>query len=222
MKNQIFIIIILLLFIACGSENEATPATGNNNDTQLDENTSDLIDTDYNILFIGNSLTSTNNLPELVVKNAKNKGLNIGTRTVTRGNTAILDHWGNTAVHDLITSKLFDFVIIQQGPSSQAYGRQVLIEYGAKYKALCDQNDAELVYFMVWPAYINYSTFDGVIKNHEDAASMNNSILCPVGKVWKNYIDATSDLSYYGPDRFHPSLKGSVVAADVIVETLFP
>ncbi len=73
---------------------------------------------------------------------------------------------------------------------------------------------------MVWPSLKNYHTFDGVIKNHEDAASTNNSILLPVGRIWKNYIDSTNNNEYYGPDGFHPSLEGSQVAAEVILDNL--
>jgi lysophospholipase L1-like esterase len=45
--------------------------------------------------------------------------------------------------------------------------------------------------------------------------------LCPVGAVWKKHFDETKDYSYYGPDLFHPSQKGSEIAAKVIVDALF-
>lgn len=183
--------------------------------------TDSLSNTDFNILFIGNSLTYTNNLPELVKNSAKSKGLTIETSTIAYGNYAIIDHWSDGEAQEQIASKQFDFVIIQQGPSSQPYGREVLIEYGKLYSALCKTNGAKLGYYMVWPSLTYYYTFDDVIKNHRDAASINDAILCPVGEVWKEHFDATDNFDYYGSDGFHPSLKGSQVAADVIVESLF-
>jgi lysophospholipase L1-like esterase len=39
--------------------------------------------------------------------------------------------------------------------------------------------------------------------------------------VWKDYIDSKNDYSYYGDDGFHPSERGSEVAAKVIYNTLF-
>lgn len=174
-----------------------------------------------NILFIGNSLTYTNNLPELVKKKAKLKGIKINIKMIAFPNYAIEDHWNDGQVQKLISSKKHDFVIIQQGPSSQNDGRKMLIEYGKKYDSLCKLNDVKLCYFMVWPSLNHYRTFDDVIKNHTDAASINNSILLPVGKIWKDYIDSTNNDEYYGSDGFHPSLKGSQIAAKVIVEYLF-
>ena len=175
----------------------------------------------FNILFIGNSLTSTNNLPLLVKKYAKLKGKEINTKIIAFPNYAIEDHWNDGQVQKLISSKKYDFVILQQGPSSQIDGRKMLIESGKKYNSLCKLNEVKLCYFMVWPSLNYYHMFDDVIKNYKDAASVNNSILLPVGRTWKDYIDSTKNNEYYSSDGFHPSIKGSQIAAKIIVEHLF-
>ncbi|MEP3390526.1 MAG: SGNH/GDSL hydrolase family protein [Reichenbachiella sp.] len=185
------------------------------------DNDPDLQNTDYNILFIGNSLTYSNDLPGLVRNLGEKNGLEIGVKSVVKGNYALIDHWNDGVIQQEIATAQYDFVVVQQGPSSQAFGREVLIEYGKKIKELCDEYGGELAYYMVWPSRTYYHTFDGVIKNHEDAASLNEALLCPVGRVWKKHFDDTNDFSYYGSDGFHPSLKGSQVAADVIYNTLF-
>ena len=177
--------------------------------------------TEFNILFIGNSLTYSNNLPGLVKKYALLKEIDINTEMIALPNYAIEDHWNDGQVQKLISSKKYDFIIIQQGPSSQNDGRKMLIEFGRKYNKLCELYESKLCYFMVWPSINYYYTFDDVIKNHKDAAIINNSILLPVGEIWKEYIDSTKDYEYYGTDGFHPSIKGSQIAAKVIVEHLF-
>lgn len=175
----------------------------------------------FNILFVGNSLTYTNELPQLVSKNAKQKGIELNSKMIAFPNYAIEDHWNDGQVQQLISSKKYDFVIIQQGPSSQSDGRKMLIDSGKKYKSLCEINGVKLCYFMVWPSLNYYHTFDGVIKNYKDAALINNSILLPVGRVWKDHIDSTKNNEYYSFDGFHPSIRGSQIAAEVIVEHLF-
>ena len=185
---------------------------------EFNDNTSK---TAISILFIGNSLTYTNNLPDLVKENARLQGIVINSKTVSFPNYAIEDHWNDGEVQKLISSKTYDFVIIQQGPSSQNNGRNMLIEYGKKYSDLCKLNNTKLCYLMVWPSLKHYHTFDGVINNYKDAAAINNSILLPVGVVWKEYFDRTDDFQYYSSDGFHPSEKGSKIAAKVIVEYLF-
>jgi hypothetical protein len=174
------------------------------------------------VLFVGNSLTYSNDLPALVSNEALKRGIELKVRSITAANTAISDHWESGEVHKAMDEEHFDFVVIQQGPSSQVDGRVLLIEFGERYKALCDEKKSQLAFFMVWPARVNYQTFNGVIKNYTDAAALNKSLLCPVGRDWKDYMDMTKDFSYYGPDQFHPSPKGSQVAASIILATLYP
>ncbi len=173
------------------------------------------------ILFVGNSLTYTNDLPALVVAAAAKKGIAVETGMLAYPDYALQDHWEDGKLQQMLASEYFDFVIVQQGPSSQEEGRQMLLEYGKKIKALCDQHQAKLAFYMVWPAFSNYEMFDGVIKNYREAAAATNAILCPVGKAWKTHFDSTGDYSYYGPDMFHPSQKGSEQAAKVICGSLF-
>lgn len=178
-------------------------------------------DSAKSILFIGNSLTYYNDLPKIVARIGKDSGIEIKTEMVAYPNYALEDHWNDGGIQVLIANKKYDFVLVQQGPSSQADGRAMLMDYGARIKNLCNQHNAKLAFYMVWPALTNFHTFDGVIKNYSDAAAATNSLLCPVGQIWKNYFQSTGDYSYYGPDGFHPSLRGSENAAMIIFKTLF-
>ncbi|WP_299397590.1 SGNH/GDSL hydrolase family protein [uncultured Gelidibacter sp.] len=175
---------------------------------------------ELSVLFVGNSLTYTNNLPKLVKKYAKQEGVNLTYKMVAFPNYSLEDHWNDGEIQKLIASTSFDFIILQQGPSSQHDGRKMLIEDDKKYSNLAQLHNAKLCYFMVWPSMSNYHTFDDVIKNHTDAAAINNAILLPVGEVWKTHFDNTKNFQYYGPDGFHPSLEGSKIVAEVIVHRL--
>lgn len=173
------------------------------------------------ILFIGNSLTYTNDLPAIVTRLAKQKGITVTTTMLAKPNYALEDHWNDGELQQLIKDHKYDFVVVQQGPSSQADGRTMLLDYGERIKEICDESKSKLVFFMVWPAKHNLHMFDGVIRNYTDAATITHSLLCPVGSEWKKFFTETSDYSYYGPDGFHPSLKGSENAAAIMVKILF-
>ncbi|HEV7780694.1 MAG TPA: hypothetical protein VGO58_05485 [Chitinophagaceae bacterium] len=177
--------------------------------------------TGKSILFVGNSLTYTNDLPVIVTTLARSKGIEVTTTTLAKPAYALEDHWNDGQMQQLIKDNKYDFVIVQQGPSSQADGRAMLLDYGQRIKDICNPQGTKLVFFMVWPAQVNLHTFDGVIRNYTDAAVATGSLLCAVGTEWKRYFSETNDYSYYGPDAFHPSLKGSEVAAGIIVSTLF-
>lgn len=171
------------------------------------------------ILFVGNSLTYTNNLPRLVENLAKEEGKKIRTEMLALPNYALPDHLADGKLQKLIRKGDFNFVIVQQGPSSQADGREMLLETAPVLKELCQKHGAQLAYFMVWPSRQYYHTFNGVIVNYTAAAESVDALLCPVGIQWKSITDQ-NDFSLYGPDDFHPSLKGSELAAKVIWESL--
>jgi len=180
-----------------------------------------LSDNETNLLFIGNSLTYTNDLPDMVERLAGERGIKIVTQSIAYPNYALEDHWNDGCIQKLIASKKFDFVIVQQGPSSQEEGRVMLFEYGARINELCNSNGARLAFFMVWPAKANYHMFGGVISSYTNAALQADALLCPVGVNWKAQCDK-GDFSYYGPDQFHPSRTGSEMAARTILNTLVP
>ena len=210
---KITIIVSLLLIITNSSKAELTANSNLNNKHQSQDN--------FNVLFIGNSLTSSNNLPSLVVRHAATKGIVVNTTTVAKGGYAIVDHWAEGHVQTLINSKQFDFVVIQQGPSSQPDGYDMLVNDAAQYAQLCEENNSQLAYFMVWPGISYYHNFDGVITNYTAGARANNGLLIPVGSIFKQYIDSTGDYSYFSSDGFHPSVAGSQKAAEIIVDSLF-
>lgn len=175
----------------------------------------------YKILFVGNSLTLANDLPNLVVKEANRRGLDVETDIIAKPNYCIVDHWEEGDMQKAIASGAYDYVVTQQGPSSQALGYQMLVHDMKPIAQLCADNDVQLAYLMVWPSKYDFKNFDDVIANYSAGAEANNAILCPVGEVWKEHFMRTQDYSYYGPDKFHPSPKGSQVAAEVVVSHLF-
>lgn len=174
------------------------------------------------ILFVGNSLTYTNNLPGILEEIAIEFGESIKTTTLAFPNYAIEDHWNDGIFQKKLIENKFEYVIIQQGPSSQPDGKEMLVSYGAKMKLECNKNGAELAYFMVWPSKRYFYTFDGVIKNYSYAAESNKAILFPVGRLWKKYEASTNTVILYGSDDFHPSKAGSFLAALAIFHGLYP
>ena len=217
----------LCFLIACQASNDptATTPTGNNNTTNNTSSTCKPTPpgraNTKKILFVGNSLTYTNNLPTLFAILAKQKGKMVETEMLASAGYALEDHWNVGCLQKLISSGYYDIVVLQQGPSSQTDGRTSLLEFGGRIHDLCLASNTELAFFMVWPAKINYATFSGVIASYTAAANATGSILCPVGLKWKQLMDS-GDFSYYGPDDFHPSLAGSTSAAEIIYNSIFP
>lgn len=174
------------------------------------------------ILFLGNSLTCANNLPQILEYLAKDFDEPVQTTVLCFPNYALEDHWNDGKFQKIMSEESFNYVIVQQGPSSQPPGKQMLVDYGAKIKSICKEKGASLAYFMVWPSKQYYFTFDRVIANHKYAAKTNESILFPVGIIWKKYEENKNKENLYSYDNFHPSTAGSFLAALTIFHGLYP
>ena len=174
------------------------------------------------ILFIGNSLTYTNDVPTIIEEIAQHFNNRLITESICHPNYAIIDHLNDGIIQQKIATENYDYVIIQQGPSSQEEGAEMLINDGKKIAILCSKYNSKLGYFMVWPSKRYYFTFDKVIKNHTQAAKINNALLFPVGYFWKQYHKRSTTISLYSLDQFHPSKTGSFFAALTIYSTLYP
>lgn len=159
-------------------------------------------------------------MPKILESIAKKFDEKIQTDMLCFPNYAIIDHLTEGKVQQKIISGGYDYVIVQQGPSSQEEGRKMLIEDGKRLAILCQNYNAKLGYYMVWPSKRYYFTFDKVIANHKEAAKKNNAMLFPVGSYWKQYEQSNSKTQLYGTDNFHPSKAGSFLAALTIFKEL--
>lgn len=203
---------LLCLWLASSCSGELSPK----------DSTPPASEVEASYLFVGNSLSYYNDMPAILVEIAATYDITIEADCLCKPNYALIDHWGENELSTLLAGKSYDHIMPQQGPSSQAFGRSVLLEYGPKITQLALEFKAKTAFYMVWPSKVYYPTFQGVIDNYTEAAKVSGADLFPVGQVWKDYISETGDESIYGADAFHPSPKGSFLAAWVIFRFLYP
>jgi hypothetical protein len=168
------------------------------------------------VLFIGNSLTATNDLPgmvEALIDSAAAGAVSV--TTVAYPNFGLEDHWQRGQAREAIREGAWDFVVLQQGPSATE-GRPSLLEYSGRFAADIRAHGAEPALYMVWPAKARSFDFDGVSESYRMAAARVGGLLLPVGDAWRIAWAADSTLPLYGPDGFHPSPMGSYLGALVM------
>lgn len=173
-----------------------------------------------NILFIGNSLTTTNLLPSMVEALIDSAGLGpIEVRTTAASNYGLGDHWFDGDATDEIELGGWDYVVIQQGPSATE-GRPSLLEYSGRFGEVIRTSGAVPALYMVWPSSARAMDWDGVKESYQMAATEAQGIFLPAGEAWRVAWESDSTLQFYGTDGFHPTILGTYLAALVIVEQL--
>lgn len=173
------------------------------------------------VLFIGNSLTESNNIHEMVAELARVGGTAaIPTRAVTFGGFNLEDHWNNGLAQRAIQQGGWSIVVLQQGPSSLPASQVDLREWTVRFDQEIRRAGAQTALYMVWPALENFANFDGVSASYSNAAQAVGGLLFPAGEAWRSAWRTDASLPLYSSDNFHPSAMGTYLAALVIYQRI--
>jgi hypothetical protein len=175
----------------------------------------------YRVLFLGNSLTYTNDLPGTVAAIGLAAGDTIRVQAVVAPNVALIDHvTGKTNAVEAIEAAHWDYVVLQQGPTSLPIYRDTLVlatKWLQPYIRAAGGRSAQL---MVWPSATQRATFDEVRRSAQLASRAVGGVFLPAGEAWRAAWSAGPRIALYGPDGFHPSALGTYLTALVVYEGL--
>ena len=191
------------------------------------------------VLFIGNSYTGVNDLPNTFRQVALSLGDTVTTSAQTPGGYTLIGHSTTPATLDAIASQPWDFVVMQEQSQLGALPFDVTdTELGAlQLVAAIEENDecTYPVFYMTWGRQngddLNCAdfpfmcTYDGMQQglrdNYVALAELNDAFVAPVGVAWKQVRDTHPFINLYNPDGSHPSVEGTYLAACVFYSTLF-
>jgi hypothetical protein len=205
-----FALLSALIFLSCSSEDAPNFPTVNAGPVANSPTPSA---TGIRVLYIGNSLTYSNDLPAIVAELGKQDGLEITYLSMVTGGYSLEDHWKEGYAQKSIISGNYDFVVLQQGPSALPESQVLLLNYAEKFASVSKGTKTKTLLYMVWPSADRSFDLDNVIYSYTQAAANTGSLLAPAGLAWKNAWQVQSSLPLYGGDNFHPSVMGSLLAA---------
>ena len=200
-----------------------------------------LIGQSLEVLFIGNSYTYTNNIPQMVSEIALSFGDSLNYETSTPGGATFNIHSTNTTTLNKISQKSWDYIVLQaqsQEPSfspshvsNDVYPYAQVIIDSIESNSIC----TEPIFFMTWgrkygdqqncqfyPPICTYLGMQQRLReSYLDMAFSHNASCAPVGLSWKKSINEDSTLNLYTSDNSHPSIYGSYLAACTFYATIF-
>lgn len=193
-----------------------------------------------NVLFIGNSYTDVNNLPQLVQRVAESAGARLTYQSNTPGGCTFAQHCTNESMR-LIQQGGWDVVVLQeqsQLPSfPQSQVERECLPYAAQLvdSIYAHNPDGEAMFYMTWgrkegdqqnaPFFPVLGTYEGMdsmlYERYLFMARANDASVCPVGRVWRYIRNDNPDLELYDRDGSHPSMAGSYAAACAFYTMIF-
>jgi len=186
------------------------------------------------ILFIGNSYTNYNNLPQLTyeVANSTGDGLIVDGSIV--GGSSLEFHATNGFTENNISEDTWDYVVIQagriEGALTGGYFDNNVAPYAVQLVNIIKANYtcSQPIFYRTWgrengvggstcvnyPWVCTYEGMDDALEiNYRSLADANDGLIGPVGTVWRYLRENPNTPELYDADESHPALAGSYAAA---------
>lgn len=172
-------------------------------------------------LFIGNSYTYHADIPGIVQALADSAGGDkLAVETVAGPDLALIDHWNEGTAAREIRKGGWEWVVLQQGPSSVGVNRDTLRLATRLFADEIARVNARPALFSAWPSAERPQDFPRAIESYTLAATDVDGILLPVAAGWIAALDRNSSAQLYA-DGLHPSANGAYLSALVIYARLF-
>jgi hypothetical protein len=186
-----------------------------------------------NALFLGNSYTYVNDLPQMTANMAMSVGDVLTFDSNTPGGYTFQGHTTNSASISKIGSGNWDYVVLQEQSQLPSFPDAQVAQSVYPHATFLDnlintQNPcAETVFYMTWgrkngdasncqtwPPVCTYEGMDNLLRQrYMTMTTTNNAVVSPVGAVWKYLRTNFPDIELYQSDESHPSEAGTYAAA---------
>lgn len=192
------------------------------------------------ILFIGNSLTTVNNLPGMLAAIADSQGGTVIHETHAPNGARLRGHAGNKDVLRIMRKRSWDFVVLQEQSQLPSFGAafvsskvfppaQRLAEAARKANA-----KTTVIFYMTMahrngdPRFSRISsellTYKGtqnrINASYTTMARDNRAMVAPVGEAWRIVRGERPGINLYA-DNTHPNPNGTYLAACVFYAAIF-
>lgn len=191
------------------------------------------------ILFVGNSYTQRNHMPNIFRKLCKNSGQNVIVRSLTNPGRSLKNTSNPTTangrkLYRLLRMQRWDYVILQDRryyPISKPQRMKRTIRKLAPY---IQASGAKMVLYQTWAPgkwHNDYNRYDSVSNRSDyqsilnrtiaEIAEEHNALVAPVGTAFLLCSHSSYGIKLLMGDYSHPTAEGSYLAACVIYNTVF-
>jgi hypothetical protein len=185
------------------------------------------------VLFIGNSYTSVNDLPEVFAELARAGHHPALVASSAPGGWTLAEHARSADTLRLLKSEKWNYVVLQEQsevPSVQQWRAQVMYPAMRTLVQTIRDQGASPVFFLTW-AHRGGLPGNGMFDDQSMQAELNigyeqiaqelSVSVAPVGPAWTLTLKQYPDLLLWQDDGSHPRKEGTYLAACVFYAVLF-
>jgi hypothetical protein len=118
--------------------------------------------------------------------------------------------------------RLFDLAIMMDCSQCPIHPqlKSVFVEYSRKHAETVRKAGAVPVYFMSWAYSDRPQMTEELAEAYTQAGNDNGVLVIPAGLAFAKAVKAMPEVNLYAPDKRHPSLAGTYLAASTVYGTI--
>jgi hypothetical protein len=190
-----------------------------------------------NVLFIGNSYTHYNDMPEILESIAVSKGVKVNVEMSAKSNHTCRMHCQRADMFDKISSRKWDYVVLQGFSRELTHEPDYLdTSFVPFFNQIIDSiytNNpcTNVLLYRTWgykngiadhPDLDSYQKMsDKIALGYQYIADLYSLPIVPVGEVWETIYKNHPTINLYLEDNQHPNLYGSFLIASCFYVAIF-
>ncbi len=215
-----FLSLLILLFLLCSCSSAANCSAQDASCTR--------------VLFIGNSYTFVNDLPNTFAKLAQSGGhKKVEVGMAAQGGWALSNHLESSETLNQLNSTKWNYVVLQEQseiPSVEQSRTQAMYPAARELVRRIQERGATPIFFDTWahrdgaPEYgmNTYQSMQAEIDTgYMGIAQELNVPIAPVGFAWFTAVQGHPELGLWQADGSHPTMQGTYLAACVFYAVIF-
>ncbi len=167
------------------------------------------------VLFIGNSYTFFNNMPEMLTQlaiNSDNTYL-IQSEMAVAPAATLQRLWERGLAREAIRKKQWDFVVLQEQSLRPMEDPESMHKYARLFNSEIKRNGAKTVFYLTWARDGVPETQPLLDHAYVTIADELDAMIAPVGPAWQQVLETAPPNLLYRNDGSHPTPAGSYLAA---------
>jgi len=182
------------------------------------------------VLFVGNSYTYFNNLPQIFERIVSTKQP-VVTGMLTEGGMQLDGHIRSPKLETFLKQRHWDYVVLQEqstlGNDFSVDGVSRIVDPSAFWKSVhtlvprIRNNGAQPVLYMTWKRKRAPMRDEELLDYaYSEIGRQENCLVAPVGRAWMQFLSEDPKQELYYEDGSHPSELGTYLAAATLAETI--
>lgn len=179
--------------------------------------------TPIRVLYVGNSYTQVNQLPQLVgaLATASGDGASYVCDTHLVDGATLEQHYNDGQALAMIRGGDYDLVVLQEQSMRPLLAPDLMTRYARLFADEIKNQGGIPVFFLTWARQANPASQGGITNAYLYTARQTNGEVAPVGMAWQASLAANPQWTLHQADGGHPNATGSYLAACVFYGHIF-